>query len=124
MLGLNRKDHSTAAIAGATAYGQIKSVWYAFAPRVTRSAHAASNSEITSPDTVTSAQKIIVVLNDDRYSGSAKSCRKFARPTNSLDVPKASWLCVACQSATPAGQRKKSAVIASCGATSRYGNTL
>ena len=80
MLGLNRNDHSTAAIAGATAYGQISSVWYAFAPRVTRSAHAASSSEITSPDTVTSAQKIMVVLNDDRYSGSVKSCLKLREP--------------------------------------------
>ena len=33
-------------------------------------------------------------------------------------------LCVACQSASPAGHRKNNAVIASWGATSRYGNTL
>lgn len=66
MLGLNRNDHSTAAMAGATAYGQMSSVWYAFAPRVTRSAQAARTSDITRPDTVTSAQKIIVVLNDER----------------------------------------------------------
>src|SRR5882762_7850999 len=98
MLGLNRNDHSTAAIAGATAYGQISSVWYALAPRVTRSAHAASSSEITRPNTVTSEQKISVVDSDDRYSGSANNCLKFASPTNSLDVPNASCDCVDCQS--------------------------
>ena len=124
MLGLNRNAHSTAAMVGATAYGQISSVRYTRAPRITRSAHAARTSDTTAPLTVTSELNTSVVRNESRYSGSANRCVKFARPTNSLDVPNASCICVDCHSATPAGPRKNTAVIASCGAISRYGSRL
>ena len=66
----------------------------------------------------------MVVLNELRYSGSANNCLKLPKPTNSLDVPNASCDWVDCHNASPAGHRKNTAVIASCGATSRYGRKL
>ncbi len=65
-VGLNRNSHSTAAIAGATAYGQISSVLYTVAPRTTRSANAARSSDTVSPMTATSSENIAVTLNESR----------------------------------------------------------
>ena len=49
------KSHSTAATAGATAYGQIRSVLYVAAPRIRRSAMTASSSAVVIERAVTDA---------------------------------------------------------------------
>ena len=66
MDGANRNAHNTPAIAGATAYGQMRSVLNTKAPRTMRSAATASSSEIDRPSDATSKLNIAVVWNDNR----------------------------------------------------------
>ncbi len=73
------------------------------------------------PQTATSSENTAVVRNDSRYNSSANRRWKFSRPTNSVEVPKASCICTDCSSACPAGQKKKTMMTASCGASSSQG---
>src|SRR5437879_995371 len=81
-VGLNRNIHNTPAIAGATAYGQIRSVLYTPAPRTTRSANTASTSDTTRPSAATSTENHAVTLNEARYNGSWNSSLKLSNQTN------------------------------------------
>ena len=58
--------HNTPATAGATAYGQMRSVLYASAPRETRSAMVARSNATTMPALATSALKTAVMRIESR----------------------------------------------------------
>src|SRR6185436_429562 len=82
----------------------------------------ASSSEMARPKKATSTLKTAVVRKDCRYCGLANSASKFCRPTNSLLSPKASCSWNEYHAACPAGTKKKTIVIAICGASSAYGS--
>ena len=58
---------------------------------------------------------------DSRYSGSANKAAKFSGPTNTLRWPNGSCRVRLDQIACAAGQRKKTPVSTSCGASSSAG---
>src|ERR1041385_5640885 len=102
----------------------MRSVRYASAPRITRSAMAASSSEIAMPVPATRTLHPAVILNEWSYLASPRSAAKFARPTNCVRSPKASCSWKEYQPACTAGQKKKTMVTAICGATSAYGSQV
>src|SRR5678816_1084951 len=82
----------------------------------------ASSSARAMPQPATRTLKTAVVRNDCRYCGLANSASKFCRPTNSLLRPNASCSWNEYHAAWPAGTKKKTTVIAICGASSAYGS--
>ncbi len=118
-VGLKRKNHSTPATTGATAYGQMMKVLYTVAPRRTRSAITASSSAAESAMPATAKLKTSVTRKEARYSLLAKRSAKLSNPTKAEDVPKASSWRKDCSSAWEAGQMKKTRVTTIWGATRR-----
>src|SRR3990167_6546356 len=87
-----------------------------------RSAKIASISDRLIPLTATRIEKKAVVLNEAKYPGSSKSALKLSKPTHSFEKPKVSCIWNDCTSAWPAGQKKKTLMMASRGARSTHGS--
>src|SRR3989344_1609334 len=92
------------------------------APLMMRSAKIARNSDSVMPLTATRIEKKAVVLNDARQPGSWNRSRKLSKPTHSFENPKESCIWNDCTRAWPAGQKKKTLMMASWGARSTHGS--